>query len=104
MVSLNEELLSVAEAARVLPGHPNVATVWRWISKGCRGIRLEVFRCGGRTYTSREALERFAARLSGRDEPDGTPFLAADSRPKPSPARKRAIDGARAQLEAAGIL
>ncbi len=91
MVSLNEELLSVAEAAKILPGRPNVATVWRWISRGCKGIRLEVFRSGGRTYTSRQALERFSARLSGQAE-------------SPAPtARAKRVAAAEAELAAAGI-
>ena len=40
--------------------HPS--TVYRWIQRGVRGVRLEVIRIGGTTYTSVEALQRFADR------------------------------------------
>jgi hypothetical protein len=42
----------------------HVATPFRWASRGVRGIRLEVVRLGGRTYTSEEALLRFFQRIS----------------------------------------
>jgi hypothetical protein len=55
----NEQLLSLADAAKELPNRPNVATLWRWRTKGIRGVRLETLLCGGRRMTSREALARF---------------------------------------------
>ena len=57
-----ETLLSYAEAARSLPGRGvNVSTIWRWVTRGVKGIRLETVTIGGRRFTSREALERFTA-------------------------------------------
>src|SRR4051812_39705508 len=44
----------------------NVATFYRWASRGCRGVRLETLQVGGTRCTSREALQRFFERLSDR--------------------------------------
>jgi hypothetical protein len=36
------------------------STVWRWASRGVRGVRLESALVGGRRMTSAEAFARFA--------------------------------------------
>jgi hypothetical protein len=61
----NEHLVTFSQAARLRPpgrlGRPtHTSTVYRWYSRGLRGHRL-----GGTLYTSCEALQRFAERLSG---------------------------------------
>jgi hypothetical protein len=56
-----ETLLTITQATKHLPTRPAVVTVWRWINRGCRGIRLESIAIGGRRYTSVEALNRFCA-------------------------------------------
>jgi Protein of unknown function (DUF1580) len=81
---LSEELLTLGQAARVRPpgrrGRPtHRSTVARWIARGLRGCRLEALRLGGTLYTTREALQRFAADLTA----------ATDSSPPTSPARRR---------------
>jgi hypothetical protein len=65
----HETLVTLSQAARSLPpgrkGKPShLATVQRWILHGVRGVRLEGVRLGGRWLTSREALARFAERLT----------------------------------------
>jgi len=70
----HEELLTLAEAARALPRLRNerkvhVSTLYRWISRGVRGVRLEAVRLGRTLVTSREALQRFAERLNAAHEP-----------------------------------
>lgn len=65
-----EELIAVRDVPRALPKRPNgrrlhVSAVYRWISRGVRGVVLESARIGGSTYTSREAMARFAERLNG---------------------------------------
>jgi hypothetical protein len=60
-----EHLLSMTDATKLLPGRPNVATLWRWRTAGCRGHRLETILFGGRRYTSREAIARFLAQING---------------------------------------
>ena len=68
----NEAVISIREALRHLPRRPtgkrvHISAVYRWVSRGVRGIILESIRIGGTTYTSIEALQRFADRLSERD-------------------------------------
>ncbi len=68
----SETLIPIREAPRHLPPRPNgkrvhISACYRWISRGVRGIILESIRIGGTTYTSIEALQRFADRLSERD-------------------------------------
>jgi len=70
MIDLKSEaLLTMAQAARLRPlgrgGRPtHPSTIYRWISRGVRGFRLEGIRLGGTLYTSREALQRFAEKLT----------------------------------------
>ncbi len=39
----------------------NHSTVYRWVTIGVRGVRLECFRLGGRRYTTHEAFSRWLA-------------------------------------------
>jgi hypothetical protein len=79
------------------PAHAN--QVYRWVQIGARAvngqrIRLEAIQLPTGLATSREAVARFIARLN---DPD------ADI-PEPTPAaRRRQIDSAAAELEAAGF-
>lgn len=62
-----ERHLSLVAAARREGVHP--ATLFRWISPGLlsrsgQRVRLESMRRGGRTVTSKEALQRFYTKLS----------------------------------------
>ena len=90
-IELTEKLLSPAEASRHAPGRPHVSTIWRWMTRGCRGIRLESLVCAGRRFTSVEAIERFIAATTAAA--DGT------SVPVRSPRRReRDIAAAEAEL------
>jgi len=60
----SEDAFPLAEVCRRLKSQPSVQTVWRWAMKGVRGVQLESRLIGGRRYTSREAVDRFLARLS----------------------------------------
>ena len=65
-----EQLVHVRAVPRILPRQPNgkrvhISAVYRWMSRGVRGVRLEFVMVGGRRYTSVEALQRFAERLTG---------------------------------------
>lgn len=42
--------------------HVHISAVYRWMSKGVRGAHLESIRIGGTSFTSVEALQRFAER------------------------------------------
>jgi len=68
---LNETVLSLTDAAKLVPARrggkrPHVSCIYRWTTAGCKGVRLESIQCGGTRCTSKEALARFFARLSGQ--------------------------------------
>ena len=98
MIDLREEtLVPLREVPRLLPPRASgrrihISAVYRWAQRGVRGIRLETARVGGTTYTSREALQRFAD--AGR---------CADSAPVPpvTPShRRRQIEAASRRVQA----
>jgi len=61
----NEALVTLTEAAKLLPKRPHVSTLWRWWRVGVRGYCLETVVCGGVRYTTREAMTRFIRNLTG---------------------------------------
>lgn len=77
-----ERVLTFKEAAASLPQlrgrKVHVGTVYRWSSRGLRGVRLETIRIGGTVCTSREALQRFFARLSGDAVTEPRPSVAQE--------------------------
>lgn len=87
----SEDLVTLPQAGRYVPGGPSASTIWRWHLRGIRGHRLEATLIGGRRYTSRQAIERFLRAINGA------------SAAAPSAARLRAISAAEAELDAAGI-
>ena len=69
MIDLAENILSFADACRALPRRrrgrkPSTSTLWRWSTRGLRGIVLETIQVGGQRCTSVEALQRFFEQLS----------------------------------------
>ncbi len=93
-----ETLLTPAQAARLRPGirrgrptHPS--TVFRWIARGVRGHRLEAVRLGGHLFTSVEALQRFAERLTA----DAAPSVG------PPQGTRRATEAVAAALDRLGL-
>src|SRR5215471_11513255 len=80
----------------------HLSTLLRWILKGAKGpggecVRLEAARLGNRWFTSREALQRFAERLTPQF--DAAPAAA----PRTPTARRRAAERAGQELEKLGI-
>jgi hypothetical protein len=61
----NEDILSLAEAAKSLPGRPHLSTLVRWARGMKDGRRLATVKIGGRVYTSRESLQIFATPTNG---------------------------------------
>ncbi len=55
----SEQLLSLQQAAELLPGTPALSTLHRWRQLGVRGVKLETCLIGGKRYTSTQALQRF---------------------------------------------
>jgi hypothetical protein len=91
-----ESLLSLADAAKALPGHPHITTLWRWRKCGVRGVRLETVLVGGRRYTSREAVERFVAATTAVADGEPLPIRTCKQ-------RQWAIERAERELEAWGF-
>ena len=97
----NEQLLTLRDAARALPGQRcgrrvHVSTLYRWCSRGLGGVQLECLRVGGRLYTSQEALQRFADRLTAAQSPGGRPG-------EPTRDTQRRVRRANAELDEAGF-
>jgi hypothetical protein len=97
----NETLVSLADAARLLPRRRggrkvHTSTCYRWTVSGCKGVLLESVQIGGTRCTSKEALARFFQRLTEAN---------ASTRESPrSPARRRrAAEQAEQQLEREGV-
>ena len=90
MIDLStEELMTLAQAARLRPlgrnGRPqHISTVYRHAHRGIRGVRLEVVRLGGSLYTSRQAVQRFAERLTA-----ASVHVAPTEQPTTHPGRSR---------------
>lgn len=102
-----ERLISLAEACRLIPAarqgkKTHLSTFLRWILEGARSqsgetVCLEAVRIGGRWMTSREALQRFAERLT-------LPATVAPPVPPRTPnQRQRASERAAQELEKIGI-
>jgi hypothetical protein len=102
-----ETLLSLAQAARRFPsarlGRPvNASTIWRWARKGVKVsgvgvVRLECVRVSGRWLTSEEAISRFVAVQTPREEAEARPT------PRTPTERRRAAEQAGRQLDKIGI-
>jgi len=94
---VHEKLVPIRDVPRHLPRRPNgkrihISACYRWMARGVKGVRLEAIRLGGTTYTSLEALQRFADRLA-------TSAASPLTRPHQTITRKRQIDRAVRQLE-----
>lgn len=97
----SERVLSLLEASRAecLPRRrrgqrPHVATLYRWATRGVRGVQLETIRVGGTLCTSLEALQRFCERCS---DPSASVSMRTTT------ARERDIARAERELDRAGI-
>jgi len=60
----------ITKAPTRIPGHPSVGTVWRWTRKGCRGVRLQTWKVGGKRVTTDKAVDDFLARLNPQHPPE----------------------------------
>jgi hypothetical protein len=74
-ITLTEEVRPISKATKWIPPRrydrpPHASCLFRWAKHGLRGIKLETLRVGGTLCTSRQALERFFARLAELDGPN----------------------------------
>ena len=66
------DAITLAQAVDYIPGRPQVATLWRWATRGVRGVRLETCIVGGRRMTTPAMIEAFLRALN-----DGSPMSDA---------------------------
>ena len=64
-----EQLVPMRDIPAMLPSRPggrklHLSVPYRWASSGVRGVRLEVIRIGGTTFSSVQAIQRFGEKLS----------------------------------------
>lgn len=63
--------LTLAEAARLIPGRPHINTIRRWCSyPGFKGIVLKSWRFGNRRITDLSAIDAFMAATTGLQNPN----------------------------------
>jgi len=82
MVDPNHEmLLTLQQVACKFPGRSgrgvSLSCVWRWVTRGRRGHRLETILVGGRRYSSEEAVMRFIRALNP-EQPSRQGDVASD--------------------------
>lgn len=58
------KFVPLSDVPAMLPARPNgrkvhISAVYRWASKGVKGVRLETVRIAGALFTTREAVEDF---------------------------------------------
>jgi hypothetical protein len=98
----SEVLISLSEAAKSLPRRrggkrPHVSCLYRWTTRGCRGVILESIQIGGTRCTSAEALARFFRCLT-QDHPNHTDAVVARTPAQ----RRKAMEAAERELEMEG--
>jgi len=104
MIDLSTEtVVCPADAAKTLPCRRsgkrcNVATIYRWMTNGVRGIKLESICVGASRCTSKEALQRFFDALTA--QADGQPVQQPQRLTK---SRRKQIEAAEKRLEKAGV-
>ena len=100
-------MLSLDEAAKLLPGGKSKSALYRWWKHGHRGVRLECRMVGRNLYTSREALDRFTAAVADAAASpirEAVPEAVAPS-PMPLPLRKiKPTPAAKPMFDAEAIL
>jgi hypothetical protein len=71
------EAIPLNRAVDFVPGRPNISTLWRWATKGVRGVRLGTIIVGGRRMTTPDMIETFLRALNS-GEPLADELDAAD--------------------------
>jgi hypothetical protein len=104
---LREHVLSLSALARRVPplrqGRPiNPSTIYRWITGGARGVKLESCFVGGVRCSSVEALGRFLAAVNAAGQPVPAESATADQDAVEAALNARAFEPALRQPPAGG--
>ncbi len=107
-----DDRIPLSDAAELFPKRngkpPQWATLRRWNAKGIRGVKLAMFRVGGRWYTTRQAVVDFIQECNPElgTEPQ-LPLLRPDPQQGMSPVMRkltaRGYCGAKAKEELLGV-
>ena len=100
-----ETVITPAKATHFCPERrrgvrPNIATIFRWMVAGVKGIKLESLVVGGTRCTSIEALQRFFDALTVAADEEHS---SAVTPPPVSKSRQKAIEAAERRLSRVGI-
>jgi hypothetical protein len=74
----DRQILTLAQAAQLIPHRPNAHTLWRWSKKGLRGVKLTTFKAGRSRCTTAALLLEFL-HASGMPDDSDTSVLLYDS-------------------------
>lgn len=88
LVESLKEAMPLSRVSDYIPGNPHVATIWRWVAKGVKGIKLSVVRVGGRTMVTPDAIETFLTRLNAVDEAQSPAITQSQRRKQAETANK----------------
>lgn len=95
---LEEDVLRLDDAKKLLPGRPDRSTVYRWaLGPGSHGVRLESFKVGRRRFTTKQAIQRFVEAVTVAADGNKQPVVRSHRE------REKAITSAEKRLEQAGI-
>jgi hypothetical protein len=103
VLAITDDLITLRQAANLLPRRragkkPHFATVWRWATRGCHGVKLETISVGATLCTSARALQAFFERVTAARGID------TGASPARTPTqRARASERAAKRLEKVGI-
>ncbi len=109
------DYLTVAQAARLIPGKPHPSAVWRWCRRGIvarNGVRIRMRhgRAGCRIFTTREWMSAYFEALAQADcealdseQRAPAPIQRRRGRPRSAAERERAIRQAEEELDRMGI-
>ena len=61
-----EKLYPLQGIRDLIPTRPSVPTIYRWASRGVKGVILETRMVGGRKFVSQEQLTRFFSELDSK--------------------------------------
>ncbi len=98
-VNVKEKLLKLLAAIEAATGQrPHPATVYRWHTRGIKGVRLVTVRLGGKRLCSVEAVLRFVQESTAAADGPQPGTIARTSR-----RRAAAIAQAESELDSLGI-
>jgi hypothetical protein len=95
-----EKMVTLSQAAKLMPGRPDVSTLWRWRTRGLNGVRLATIKCGHKRLTSLEAIRAFIAASTAAADGESRKEVA---KPESPSSRKRRLERVDVELDRLGI-